>query len=626
MPGLIGIVQRVPDRELEPLFQTLSAPMHRTARWRSEYSVDPLGRWALGRIHLGILQPDAQLAGDDSVKALFHGDLYNAGQLGEALDDSPTALRAPAGLLGALYRREGTGFIPRLAGSFCLVILDLQESRLVLASDRLGSYPLYWWNSPERFVFASELRALLRDPSIRAVLDPRAVADYLTFGFPLGDKTLAQGVRLLPSGATLTYSWRDATVRIEKYHDWAAAFVPWQGSKADYLQQLTTAFRSAVERDIGGPHRFGISLSGGLDSRTILSAVDSKRHPISSFTLGIQGCADQVIAQKLAGLAGTQHHFFQLDDRYLVDFLPNLEKMVSLSDGMYLSHGLTEILALRFLEETGTEVLIRGHGAELAKTALAWPLHTDERVYQMERVNEFIPYLLARVNYISRGVALDDVLTNEWSELVRGGARQSLEEVLDNVPLAPANCCSYLYLTEHHRRFTVASLELFRNVLEVRLPFVDTEFLALLFRAPPRWREHTQIHRALIAANHAALLRVRNSNTGAAADAGPLREAVLDKFNTLFKRWNVPGYRHYHNFDAWMQRMLIQSVEQVILAPEAVARGIFRETALRALVEQTRQGTIKGAYLLQVLLILELWQRANGVTAHEPDKRSTVCA
>ena len=192
-----------------------------------------------------------------------------------------------------------------------------------------------------------------------------------------------------------------------------------------------------------------------------------------------------------------------------------------------------------------------------------------------------------------------------------GTARRSLEEAVADVPLGPADACSYLYLTQHHRRCTVASLELFRQAVEVRLPFVDPEFLGVLLRGAPEWRAGTAIHREVTRAGDAALLGVRNSNTGAPADAGPLAERALDKVNSLFRRLNVRGYRHYHNFQSWMREQLLSSVETVLLAPASLDRGILREAGLRRLLDDTRDNRADHSYLLQVLLILELWQQEN---------------
>jgi asparagine synthase (glutamine-hydrolysing) len=282
--------------------------------------------------------------------------------------------------------------------------------------------------------------------------------------------------------------------------------------------------------------------------------------------------------------------------------------MVSLSDGMYLSHGLTEMLAIRLLEDADFSVLLRGHCGELAKASLAWPFHTDAQVWRMTQKDELIPYLLARIQYIGHSVILPELFTGEWFDQMRDGPRQSLDESIADARLSPPDLCSYLYLSEHHRRFTVASIELFRNLFEVRLPFADEEFLQALFALPAAWRTGTRIHRTLIAPH---LLKVRNSNTGAPGNAGPLVETMLDKFNSLFKRLNVYGYRHYHNFDHWMKRQLLESVEAVLLNPATLERGMLRELTLRRLIGETRAGVADHGYLFQVLLILELWQREN---------------
>jgi asparagine synthase (glutamine-hydrolysing) len=613
MPGLVGVVQRKLGREAKLAFERLLASMRHSHHLYSEMRVAHNAQWALGRVHLGVAQPASQSAGDDLVQVLFHGELYNEIELRKLLQQqvTPQPGKGVASLIAALYQFYGHSFPSRLQGAFCTAVLDERAKRLVLASDLLGSYPLYWYNGPHRFVFASELKAVLRDPAVQPTLEPRAVADYLTFGFLFGAKTLARHVQLLPSASLLTFSWEDGSCTVERYRRLEQAFQPWDGSQTAYIETLRQAFNDAVQRTLSREHHFGVSLSGGLDSRAILSAIDCTQTPVSTYTLGVKGCADEVIAAKLARLAGTKHRFFELDQRYLGGFLSNLRQMVSLTDGMYLSHGLTEMLALQFLEEADFSVLLRGHGGELAKASLAWPLHTDERIHRMRSKEEFVPYLLQRVNYISRGVVLRELFTEEWSAQMEGAAQQSLEESIADVSLSPADLCSYLYLEEHHRRSTVASLELFRTLFEVRLPFVDADFLTVLFRAPALWRNGTAIHRAIIGTNHPALLRVRNSNTGAPGGAGPFRELIFDKINSLGKWLNLYGYRHYHDFERWMKQTLVESVEQVLLSPDSLSRGVCREVTLRRLLEETKRGIADHGCLLQILLILELWQQEN---------------
>ena len=613
MPGLLGIVSGPDGNGVAPGFGAVLRCMERGPRIVSETHIDAGERWALGRLHLGALQPAPQLAGGGSVRVLFHGDLHNEADLASMVEQLGQPRPADtASLLAALYRHCGTAVAGRLKGVFCAAILDQDARQLLLLSDRLGSYPIYWFRTPDRLTFGSELRAILRDHP-RPAVDPRTVNDILTLGFPFGDKTLAAGVQLLPAASTLVYRWHEGTVCIEPYASLADSFRPSGIGKQEYFKELQTAFDTAMDRAVAGPHRYGLSLSGGLDTRVMLSALDRRGVPVSTFTLGGKGCADEVIGNQLSRMAHTNHRFVELGDRYLGDLVPSLRRMVALTDGMYVSHGFTETLALQAFEESDFTVLLRGHAGELAKASTAWPLHTDANLYAMKSREEFVPYLLGRLDSLYHGGTAAGLFASPWADAIAdGNARRSLEQSIADVPLSPPDLCSYLYLHEYHRRVTIPSLEIFRHVVDVRMPLADIDFLGCVLQGPSKWRDGTDIHRSLIAGNDRRYLRVRNPNTGAPAGAGPVREAVFDKLNSVLRRLNVYGYRHYHNFfDGWMRHTFLEGVEQVLLSPDALGRGVVREPALRVLVDEARRGAGSHDHLLQVLTIVELWQREN---------------
>jgi asparagine synthase (glutamine-hydrolysing) len=236
-------------------------------------------------------------------------------------------------------------------------------------------------------------------------------------------------------------------------------------------------------------------------------------------------------------------------------------------------------------------------------------------VYALRTTQSLVSYLSTRANYVTAGLPLGTFLTPEAARQAGTGAGGSYAALLEKTPLSPAAACSYLYLRELNRRFTVPSLELFRTQVEVRLPYLNSTFLKVLLAAPPAWRDTTRIHQALTATGIPRLLKVRNSNSGAPADAGPGLEYVLDKVNTALKRLNVPGFRHYHNFDAWMRRQLLETVTAELLTPASRVLPIVSKPALTRLIAETRDGHADRGYLLQILLILELWQRENRVEA-----------
>jgi asparagine synthase (glutamine-hydrolysing) len=605
-------VGRTHSENIEGRFTSVLGAMNRGGRLRVEASVDSKGGWALGRVHLGHLQPAAQLDGDRPIRVLFHGELDNVDELRAALvADGRRCGDTAADVVSALYETHKQKAAALLKGAFCAAVLDESNGALVLVADRLGSYPIYWFHTDDRFVFASELRAALRDHP-RPALNAAAVADFLKFGFPMGDKTLAHGVDMVPSGTTVTCCTRTGAVRVQPYATIAELFEPSGVDRAAYLDDVRAASTASMDRAVAGPHRFGLSLSGGLDTRVILSGMDHRGRSAgtATFTLGGRGCADEVIGYELAKMARTHHHFVALDDHYLDDLLPIVTQMVSLTDGMYLSHGFTEMLALQGFAGSDCDVLLRGHAGELAKASTAWPFHTDDRVRQMGASDGFVPYLLSRLTHVSRGDAAREVLTDSWIEsLDEASAATSLQHAVEGVALGPADLCSYIYLKEYHRRVTIPSLEIFRNVADVRLPLADIEFLAAVLGGPSECRDGVSIHQALIRDNDPRYLRVRNPNTGAPAGAGPLQEAILDKVNSVLRRLNVYGYRHYHSFDGWMRRSLLNLVDRVVLDPGTLARGVYRESAVRRMAAEAHAGKQDHDDLLQALVIVELWQR-----------------
>lgn len=610
MPGLLGMVGGR-DADVRTGFSAVLKEMDRGGRLVAESRIDPRGQWALGRVHLGVLQPEPQLGHETTVNILFHGDLHNAQELRATLTPQEQAeASGDASLVRALYKRHGRAFARSLKGAFCAVIHDQGAGELLLVADRLGSYPLYWFTVPSAIVFASELRAALKAHP-RPAINPRAVADFLKFGFPMGDRTLAAGVDMVPSSATLRYRLASGDVDIEAYGSIEELFKAEDQSEQAYHARVEKAFAESMERNVRGNHRLGLSLSGGLDTRVILAALDrlDRSAGVASFTLGGRGCADEVIAYDLAKMGRTNHTFVALDDHYLADIVPTVGRMVTLTDGMYLSHGFTEMLALKGFEESDAQVLLRGHGGELSKASTAWPLHTDARILSMRSTDEFVPYMFERLTHVSHGNTALKVFADDVREGLDGDARRSLEETVNGVKLSPGDLCSYLYLKEYHRRVTIPSLEIFRNSTEVRMPLADAEYVRTVLTGSTALRDGVRVHQMLIGANKRSYLGIRNPNTGAPAGAGPLTEAVLDKVNSVLRRLNVYGYRHYHAFDGWMRKALLETVDKFVLDPATLSRGVFSESRVRQMVGEAHGGSKEHDDLLQALVIVELWQR-----------------
>ena len=177
--------------------------------------------------------------------------------------------------------------------------------------------------------------------------------------------------------------------------------------------------------------------------------------------------------------------------------------------GCTFSHGLTEVLALQFIEQTGSSVLVRGHGGELAKLTLAWPLHTDEAVHSMTGIPAFVTYMAARANYLTPNVPVDHLLTPrpppgpvEAASIIdradvgrRAGSRRGVCVPVSPRASPPLHRPLPRTVPDQNRRQAA--------VRRSRLPAGPAQCSGTM-------ADDTSIHRALVAAGNPALLRVRN--------------------------------------------------------------------------------------------------------------------
>ena len=257
MPGLAGTATTIPDRALAADVSTIVGALRRAAILPEERATDAAGRWAIARVHLGHFQPAPQVQPGSDVQVLLHGELLNEAELRRVAGDHPRSGGLSA-LLVSLYRRFGPAFVEKLQGAFCLCLVDEAKQTVLLASDAVGSYPLYWNHRSGRLTFASSVNALLGARHGRAALDLRAVADYIHFGFVLGDKTLAADVRLLAPGTILTYRLRDDSIALDTYRRLSELFAPTDDTPGERFDRDHVR----LEQEIDQRHRLNFRTGG----------------------------------------------------------------------------------------------------------------------------------------------------------------------------------------------------------------------------------------------------------------------------------------------------------------------------------------------------------------------------
>lgn len=253
---------------------------------------------------------------DGSVQLVFNGEIYNYRALRERLAGRGHRLvtSGDTETLVHLYEDEGVDLVHSLRGMFAFALWDEREQQLLIARDRLGIKPLYYWRRANGIAFASELRSLLNLPDFRPLIDPVALASYLTFGYVQDPLSIFRDVYKLPPGHTLTWHQERGT-RIERY--WTPMRAQQDvADEASAIAELRSRLFDAVECHLEADVPVGVFLSGGLDSSSVAAAVRHLGRPARTFSIGFsqQEYNEAPDAAAVARHLGTEHTEFIIQD------------------------------------------------------------------------------------------------------------------------------------------------------------------------------------------------------------------------------------------------------------------------------------------------------------------------
>jgi asparagine synthase (glutamine-hydrolysing) len=268
MCGITGFLEhRVREDRREILERMTSSLRHRGPDEDGVY----LDRHvALGVRRLAVMdlvtgqQPAA--AGEGTVRVVHNGEIYNFCALRDRLERLGHRFHTESDteVIGAAYAEYGDKCVEHLDGMFAFAVWDAAQQVLLLARDRMGEKPLYYYAGPDAFVFGSEMRALLEHPAVPRELDLRSLSRYLAFEYvPAPDSILAH-VAKLPPGHILTVG-PGGKARVGRY--WDLSFAPdYSVSEGEWTERLRTQFERSLKRQLVSDVPLGFFLSGGIDS------------------------------------------------------------------------------------------------------------------------------------------------------------------------------------------------------------------------------------------------------------------------------------------------------------------------------------------------------------------------
>lgn len=224
---------------------------------------------------------------DGRYSIVFNGEIYNYLHLRETLESSGHSFvtNSDTEVLLAAYREWGKGCLERLNGMFAFAVWDESEKTLVLARDRAGIKPLYYWAESGRIVFGSEIKAVLASGLVGAELDHESLNQYLTFLWPAPPRTMFKGVFQIPPGHILV--WKDGAHSVHEWWDLDYSKEEKGGGERDWTEQVFETLDRCVSMEMVADVPLGAFLSGGVDSSSIVALMTRHTKKVSTYTTGI---------------------------------------------------------------------------------------------------------------------------------------------------------------------------------------------------------------------------------------------------------------------------------------------------------------------------------------------------
>lgn len=244
---------------------------------------------------------------DETVIAVVNGEIYNYEALRSELEilGHTFSSASDSEVIVHGYEQWGEDLPNKLNGMFAFGVWDDRSKKLFLARDRFGIKPLYYFQDDERFIFGSEIKAIIEDKSVPRELDKSAVVDYLYYRYVPSPKSIWENIWKLPPAHHLTLQHQELTIK--RY--WSLPDENRKDSDAVAVESVNTRIESSVKKHTMGDVPIGSFLSGGYDSSALVYYMHKADYPTSTFAIGFENWneSEHQYAEIVARKFNTEH-------------------------------------------------------------------------------------------------------------------------------------------------------------------------------------------------------------------------------------------------------------------------------------------------------------------------------
>jgi len=267
-----------------------------------------------------------------------------------------------------LYLKQGEEVFKSLRGSFNLLIYDINKRKSVLGNDRFGFYPMYYAQGAEYLIFSSKLSSIVDSGLIQSPqADLASLIEHLYFGYMISEHSYIRGVSTLPNASVI--KTEGGRVAIDKYWKVASEYGRNLFNKKQSIEAIDQGLKEAVARITKVDEQLLCSVTGGWDSRVVLSyLLPQARKHLHCYSFGAKDAPDITIPQLLSRKESFRYSPFSLDQAYLDnDFLDTAKDTIQLSSGTRSYKRTHYLYALRQMGEYSQHLITGIFGDEVFK-------------------------------------------------------------------------------------------------------------------------------------------------------------------------------------------------------------------------------------------------------------------
>ena len=496
--------------------------------WQNDNGIVQLGHRRLSIIDLSkaaaqpmhfIPSSSKRWAGGNHYTIVHNGEIYNYIEIRMELEKEGYSFHTQSDteVILAAYDCWNDQCIEHFDGMFAFAIWDEKEQELFAARDRFGEKPFFYHFNKEEFVFASEMKALWA-AGVERKANLQMLFNYITIGYvdnpERPEETFFENIFKLPAASRLYYKPATGELIIEKYWDIDTTTRNRKISEAEAIAQFQKLFTTSVERRLRSDVSLGTSLSGGLDSSSIVAVIrglPSSDSRLQTFTASFPGFEKDELpfSAKIASKFGIPQHICSVTDQNLIDdwekFLYHQEEPVGSSSAfaqykvfnLAKQHNVTVLLDGQGADETlaGYHKYYKWYWQELfqkrklmysGEIAAARKLGIVEKFDFKNFLASLFPDLASVIlehQYLAYALQQED-LTREFVKL------QSKEAYYTTPALNNLNSLLYFNTCVHglEELLRYADRNSMAHSREVRLPFLSHELVEFVFTLPSHFK------------------------------------------------------------------------------------------------------------------------------------------